>query len=205
MSQMFQSVDGFRAYVQMLSTQTQIPLKPDEAAMICAAIGSGYTYLTLRNVWGFEVVKATCSSGAVIIERGTKPVGGDVCVAFEWTKPAMADFIAQGAGGAAPAICSVEAASARVQVEMDGCTAKIDRSPCQGALWRSGNKELIQEDHGCIWSRDVPSSVALPHGTFKNATITVDEFGNIVSIAQGDNIVFTGGGCCTCQGGATAA
>lgn len=200
----FSAVDGFRANVQMLSTQAQLPLKAGDAATVCAAIGDGYTYLTLRNVYGFEVVKATCSAGVVVIERGSKPIGGDVCVAFEWTKQAMQDFIAQGAGGAGEKLCAIEPASDRLSVTMDGCTAKIDIPACGEVSWRDGNSLLTIGSGGCISSEPVAAGAALRPGTYKNATITVDQNGQIVAIEQGENIVFTGGGCCTCQGGASA-
>ncbi len=198
---MFKPVDGFRANLAMTPQQTVVPLRSNEASALCARLGSDYTYLTLRSAWGFEIVKATCSAGVVSIERGqagTTPLGGDLCMGFEWTTPAMTDFMAQGGG--APAICAIEPASDRVTVETDGCTVKIDRPACAAVTWRDGNALLTMGEGGCVASENVAPAIALAAGTYKNATITIDEAGRITRIEEGENIVFTGGGCCTTSG-----
>lgn len=203
MSAIFVPVDGFRTNLAVLSISTTLGLKASDAATLCAALGSNYTWLTLRNVWGFEIVKATCAGGVVSIERGAKPLGGDVCIAFEWTSNAISDMMAQG--GASPAVCDVKAGSDRVSVAKDGCTFTVDRPACDEVSFRAGNAIVTQGEGGCLLKADVAAGVALRAGTYKNATITVDEAGNIVAIEQGDNIVHTGGGCCTCTGDAGAA
>jgi hypothetical protein len=200
MSSTFRAADGFRAAVAITSTMTTLPLKATEATALCAALGDGYTYLTMRNVWGFEIVKATCAAGVVSIERGASPLGGDVCVAFEWTQKALTDLMAQG--GASPALCEIKAGSDRLTVKMDGCTATLDKPACDGAAWRAGNAVFTQSPAGCVASQPVAAGLALRPGTYKNATVTVNEAGEIVAIAEGDNIVFTGGGCCTTTGAA---
>ena len=204
---MFITVDGWQARVTgLLATSTVLPLAPGVADTLCDRLGAGHTWLTLRSAWGFEIVKASCDGGAVAIQRaqeGTTAISGDVCAAFEWTAPAVREFVQEGLGGVSPEVCDVVAGpNGLVVVGRDHdnlCRVFVDRDPCGGATWRAANVQYTQGDDGCISHAIATGGILLP-GVYKNATITVDANGNIVGIAQGSNIVFTGGGCCTCQG-----
>jgi hypothetical protein len=80
---------------------TSISLRADVSARICAALSNGsHTYLAIEAPGAFEIVKATCSQGVVLIERGQDgtaptpfPLGA--CVRFILAGAAIEDIIDQ--------------------------------------------------------------------------------------------------------------
>lgn len=181
-----------------LSTSaTILPLAVKDMTRLCNTLGSGnHTFLVLGNGTGVEVVRAECSGGNVVIERGDDPIavpaGG--CVRFEVTEDLLADYVTPN-----NAICSITGEGGIFVEKEDGsCEVKLTLGQnCGEVKWRSGNTEYWFED-GCVKSAVVTEGgCTLVPGTYKNATITVSATGQICAIEQGSNIVYADNPCCT--------
>lgn len=77
------------------------PIRFDKAARLCAVLAGGaHTYLILEFQGGFEIVKASCSYGAIVMERGkdgtaAQPFPAGACLRFAWVGAAVSDLIEQ--------------------------------------------------------------------------------------------------------------
>lgn len=165
-------------------------------------VKDSYTRLWISDRIGYEIVYVKeITQGTVSIQRGEEGTRAltfayGSCISFIWTSANLADFIQQGFGGRLPAVCDVKAGSDRLTVNKSGCDVTIDRPACPGITWRSGNQMLTQSAAGCISA--APIATALADGEYVNATVTIKD-GHITAIKSGTNIVYSGGGCCTCK------
>lgn len=183
-----------------------LPLQPNDVARLAAFLteSGDYTRLWIGDGVKHEIVKATgIMDGVVTIDRGeegtepiTSPLGA--CLSFVWTDANLADFAQQGFGGIEPAVCEVLAGSDRITVSKTECSVTIDVPACGGATWRAGNEEFVQDDSGCIAA--TPLKTPVGDGEYVNATVTM-RGGQITAVRSGTNIVYTGGGCCSGDGG----
>jgi hypothetical protein len=97
---------GLQNFVAKLTA----PLAPDEvtptlrldaSARLCAGLSNGAnTYLTLSCPGGFEIVRARCQFGVIVLDRGVDgttaqpfPIGA--CLAFAWVGAGIAEMIEQ--------------------------------------------------------------------------------------------------------------
>lgn len=180
-----------------LSTSaTVLPLAAKDVTRLCNTLGTGnHTFLVLGNGVDVEIVRAQCTGGNVVIERGDDPIavpaGG--CVRFEVTEDLLADYVTPN-----NAICEIKGEGGIfVEQEEGSCevTLRLGQD-CEDVKWRSGNNEYWFED-GCIKTRPAPAGgCTLVAGVYKNATITVSADGRICSIEAGSNIVYADNPCC---------
>lgn len=76
-------------------------LRYDHAGRLCAGLSNGgHTYLSLSCPGGFEIVKATCQAGVIVLERGqdgtsAQPFPIGACVEYIMTGAAVNDLIEQ--------------------------------------------------------------------------------------------------------------
>jgi len=92
----------FAALTAPLAPEDVTPsLRFDAAARLCATLSNGaHTYLTLSCPGGFEIVRARCEFGVIVLDRGVDgtsaqafPIGA--CLAFAWLGAGIADMIEQ--------------------------------------------------------------------------------------------------------------
>lgn len=183
-----------------------LPLSDLDMAYLSRKLGkNGYTYLMVKSCVAQEIVKVTgVESGVVMIDRAqeeTKAIIAkyDSCVMFEWTAKALGDFIAQGAGGAKAPVSSIQSANECLTITNKDGEVTIEKPEQEEVVWRSGNQQYTQNKCGVVSSEAVSSGQALADGEYKNATISIKD-GQIVAIKSGTNIVYSGGGCCSCSG-----
>lgn len=183
-----------------------LPVSESDMAYLSAKLGkNGYTYLMVKSCVAHEIVKVTgVESGVVMIERAqeeTKAIVAkyDSCVMFEWTVKALGDFVAQGAGGAKAPVSSIQSANECLTITNHDGEVSVEKPEQEEIVWRSGNKQYTQNKCGVVSSEPVEAGQALADGEYKNATIMVKD-GQIVAIKSGTNIVYSGGGCCSCSG-----
>jgi hypothetical protein len=203
---MFMPAVGFKVTLKnkLLATDGILPLCAKDVAQLATFLTSkgSYTRLWISDRVGHEIIYVKeIVQGTVSVQRGeegtralTFPCGA--CVSFVWTAANLADFVQQGLGGRLPAVCEVKAGSDRLTVNKTGCEVTIDRPACPSIVWRSGNQMLAQNAVGCINS--TPIKPAVTDGEYINATVTIQD-GHITAIKSGTNIVYSGGGCCTCK------
>lgn len=183
-----------------------LPVSKNDMAYLSSKLGTdGYTYLMIKTAVASEIVKVTgIESCAVMIERaqeGTSAIVAkyDSCVKFEWTAQALSSFIGEGMGGVTPAVTEVKSGNECLTVDNENGVVTITKPEQTPISWRSGNKNLTQNKCGVVTAENVDAEKTLADGEYKNATITVKD-GQIVAIKQGTNIVYSGGGCCSCTG-----
>jgi hypothetical protein len=203
----FTSLDGLKLTLtaKLNVTDTIISLNVADTNKLCSGLGANYTYLTIANAGQIETMKATCVGGVINVVRaqnGTSAITapGGTCIAFQWVKSAITDFIAQGGGVAG--ICDLTNGSPeRLEIVPDpinSCAKKLTIKSCQStATWRFGNIIYKQELDGCI-KTEAATDCILVDGTYQNATLVFKD-GKICSVKEGTNIVHSGGGCCTCS------
>ena len=154
-----------------LSTSaTILPIRAASAERLCTTLGAdGFTYLVLTNGVAAEVVRATCSSGSVIIERSDNPIAvpSGSCVRFEVTEELLTDFVTPN-----DAICEI-VGEGGITVEQEGCVVTLTLGQdCEEATWRSGNS-IYKFENGCV-TKTAAESCLLTPGSYSNATIVVD-------------------------------
>lgn len=96
-------LQNFLAHLTAPMEQNDVtpPLRFEAAGRLCAALSNGgYTYLALECPANFEIVKATCNMGVLVLERGADgtapryfPMGS--CLRFIMAHAAIQDTIEQ--------------------------------------------------------------------------------------------------------------
>lgn len=196
-------LDGFNALLtaKLGVDDTTLPISPNDASALCAALKDNYSYLTLSNGVDQECVRVTCNEGVINIERGESPITVPVryCASFVVNKKVIDDYLMQG--GATPAVCGIESEDIDITPkEGEECVKVLSLPECQELSWRSGNAEYTQGKDGKITSEPATSCL-LQCGTYENATIKVNDDGLICSISSGSRIVHSSSGCCGCNEG----
>lgn len=191
---------GFSAVLRrdLSSTATTLPLRVSDRERLCAALGGGHSYLVLQNGFQTEVVRVECDAtgGTILLERGdpaiTVPEGG--CVRFEVTQQLLDDYETT----APPqAICEIEGEGGIV-VTQEGCKVTLALGEnCDAVSWRVGNTTYRYAD-GCVTTETAATCILQP-GTYRNATIRVNDDGTVCSVEEGSNIVYSQTPCCGCQ------
>ena len=205
---MFIPLIGFTATLsKKLSIKDLVlPLDKNNTQFLFSKLGNdNTTRLVVRNATGYEIIKVVgFEQGEIMIERaqeGTDAIAAMIgsCISFAWTAENLADFINEGMGGRTPAVLEVKSANDCITVSNDSGVVTITKPELSKTEWRSGNELLTQGKCGGVTSKPVAAGEALQDGEYENATITVKD-GHIVKISSGTNIVYSGGGCCTCAG-----
>ena len=181
----------FNFISKLESTSTKLPVSNSDKSILCNALGADdHTYLTISSPTGTELVRVTCVSGDIIIQRGqggtsamTHSLGR--CACFKVNQTILDEYIN------VPDIC-----------EPTIVTTQSDFI-----------KITPPEDGECEWTVDIDADIlaciedlcvdncdpcVLPDGTYENATLTIVN-GKVCGIANGSNIVYTGGSCCGCS------
>lgn len=180
------------------ATATVLPLSLSSRQRFFELVGAseaeGHTFIVLSNGAASEVVRAYAYNNTVRIERASPsivvPMGS--CVRFEVTQQLLDGYMV-------PENTITEIVGENgISVVRDGGVVTISLPDCDGVSWTIGNRTYVFEE-GCVVATPASpgSGCILAPGVYKNATITVSAGGEICSIAQGSNIVFSNDPCCT--------
>lgn len=193
---------GFSAVLirDLTPTATTLPLSQRDRTRLCTQLAGDHSFLVLQNGYATEVVRVECDAAgsAVLIERGDTPISvpENACVRFEVTQELLDDYETQ----APPqAICSIEGEGG-ITVTQEGCAVTLTLGGgCDSASWRVGNT-VYTYANGCVTTETTPTCILQP-GTYRNATIRVNDDGTICAIEEGSNIVYSQTPCCGCDNG----
>lgn len=180
------------------ATATVLPLSLSSRQRFSELVGAseadGHTFIVLSNGAASEVVRAYTHNGVVRIERASPsivvPTGS--CVRFEVTQQLLDGYTI-------PENTITEIVGENgINVVQSGSVVTVSLPECDGASWTIGNRTYNFEE-GCVVATPASpgSGCVLAPGVYKNATITVSAGGEICSIVQGSNIVFSNDPCCT--------
>lgn len=187
-----------RTTSDLSTSATVIPVPMAAHASFVAAVGAseaaGHTFLVLSNGSATEIVRAYAQGSSIRIERGTPAIAvpAGACVNFEVTQNLLDGYMTPE-----DTITEIEAGDG-ISVTRDGNTVTISLKECENPVsWTVGNSTYTL-DQGCVVETPASSGggCTLAPGVYRNATITVSANGQICSVVQGANIVFSNDPCC---------
>lgn len=172
--------------------QTTLPVQPASKLKLCEELGeNNHSYLTLVTPLGSEIVKVTCTGGDIVLERAQGDTdaltgGKGKCLCFKINK-----IILDEAGITqelcVPTIITTTPDYITITAPEDG--------ECEWTV--NLNQDIIDRFEECCPIDDC-NNCTLPDGVYENSTVTVIN-GKVCGIANGRNIVYTGGSTCGCN------
>jgi hypothetical protein len=174
----------------MAPNATTLPLSPASKTLLAEKLGTtGHSYLTVSTVTGTEVVRITTNSGEIIAQRaqgGTSAitVPKDTCLCFKVNKLVMDEYVT-------PEYCAPTIVTDTPDwIEIVAPTG----ASCE---WKINIKQDILDKFAECCPEDTCNNCTVADGVYENATLTIIN-GKVCGISNGRNIVYTGGGCCSC-------
>lgn len=168
---------------------TMLPLSGSDTQTLCEALGSNFSFLTMNTPLGSEVVRVSCVNGTVVAIRGQMgesfSAAKGTCLCFKVNKLVLDNYLPQGF--CTPTIITDTPDFIKITPPTgDGCEWKV-----------SLNQDFLDKFAACCPDDDC-NNCTVADGVYENAKITVIN-GKVCAISNGTNIVYTGGGCCSCS------
>lgn len=176
------------------SGSTNLTVSQSDISKLCEKLGDGnHSYLTMNTNQGSEILKITCNSSQIVLERGlsgSTALTGSVgrCLCFQVNKAVIDDYITSGL----PEACEPTIVTDNEDVIT---ITPPEEGSCEWVI--SLNEDFLDRLNDCCPEDDC-NNCTISDGTYENATISVVN-GKVCSVATGTNIVYTGGGCCGCN------
>ncbi len=172
-------------------TATVLPISNSDISTLCSELGTDdYSYLTISSPTGTEIVRIQCVNGEIVIQRGQGDTQAQShakgrCACFKVNKLVIDDYVN------VPDICEPTITTSQTDF------IKITPPASDSCEWTI---DIDEDILSCIEDICVDNCdpCVLPDGTYENATLTIRN-GKVCGIANGTNIVYTGGSCCGCS------
>lgn len=172
--------------------ETSLPVAASSLTELCTKLGDGnHSYLSMGTSLGTEIVKITCNSGTIVVERAqsdTSELTGSkgTCLCFKVNKAVIEEYLGLGADICSPTIVTDQPDYITITAPTTGCEWKVNL-----------NADFVARLDACC-PEDTCTNCTLTDGTYENASITVIN-GKVCAVRTGTNIVYNGGGCCGCS------
>lgn len=187
----------------LTSSAGSLPLSNSDFNKICCHLtGEGdYSYMTIDNGYETEQVKVTCVSGAVLIERGSPPIGAleGACVYFTVDETVVKQCVEDAL---ANHTCKCEDGGATEggtdEETGEGTNEDSDKSPVEIKV---GKYIYTFDGSGNCPTKSLNPNAIVKPGEYTNATVTIDSDGCVTCVEEGSNVVYSttptcGCGCC---------
>lgn len=180
------------------STQTALPLQPDQMVRLCQALGGNSFSFIITQGTKREIVIVSCSGDTPSMLRAQEGTDAQTftkgaTLRFDWTPANLryALMCAQEDAGDGITVCGIESETLTItRDEEDPCKVSIELASEDAVpvSWRTCNTKYTFES-GIISSDPISSALMLTPGIYKNPDITVGADGCITAIQTGSAVV----------------